>query len=237
MSNNTAQQPDLKTMQEKLAGYLAPSGWRDKLKTFILSGDFEQILLGLLEMSSRGERFTPPLKHIFRCFAECPYNDLKIVFVGPGPYQTLLQDGDALAHGLLYSHKKTDVPADWVKWENKEFREAAGNKTHYPDLTSWANQGVLLLNSALTATIDSETGHYDLYKSFTAFVLDMLNSLNQGLVFVFIGPEATGFSELIDTKRHFVYTIPKVTLANNLSYIFGQIDGKLHDHYKTTINW
>lgn len=237
MSNNTTQQPDLKTMQAKLADYLEPSGWRDKLKTFILSGDFEQILQGLIQMASKGERFTPPLKYIFRSFAECPYSELKVVFVGPGPYSTLLQDGDSLSHGLLYSHKKVDIPPDWTKWENRAFREGAGNRSVYPDLTSWANQGILLLNSALTATIDSETAHYELYKGFTAFVLDTLNSLTQGLVFAFIGPEANEFTELIDPKRHFVYTTPKLTLQNNLNYIFSQIDGKLHDHYKTKINW
>jgi uracil-DNA glycosylase len=240
MSNNTTVQPDIAAIQQKLAGYLEPSGWKDKLKTFVLSGDFAQILNKLVEMSGSGQRFTPPLKYIFRSFAACPYNELKVVFVGPGPYQTFRIDDQPLADGLLYSHQPVTLPADgknWVKWENDIFREAAGNRNANPDLTHWATQGILLLNSALTATVDTETAHYDLYNGFIAFVLDTLNTLNQGLIFVFIGEEATGFSELINPQRHFVYTLPKVGLKNNLNYIFSQIDAKLHDHYKTKINW
>lgn len=61
---------------------LKPSGWGDKLKSFILSEDFDKILNQLLAGAKQGKRFTPVLKQVFRAFEECPLNKLKVVVLG-----------------------------------------------------------------------------------------------------------------------------------------------------------
>lgn len=75
-------QINIHEIQEKLVEKLRPSGWASKLKTFLLSNDFYEIIAKLVEESNNGKKFTPPLKYIFRAFEECSYDNLKIVFVG-----------------------------------------------------------------------------------------------------------------------------------------------------------
>ena len=72
---------NLEDVQQKLYEKLVPSGWGNKLKTFILSDDFRSILETLLQESQAGNRFTPVIKQLFRAFEECPYDDLKVVVI------------------------------------------------------------------------------------------------------------------------------------------------------------
>jgi len=73
---------NLKEVQLKLYEQLKPSGWADKLKMFILSDEFYTILDTLLKQSMEGKKFTPTIKHLFRAFEECPYDKLRVIFVG-----------------------------------------------------------------------------------------------------------------------------------------------------------
>mgnify|MGYP003648314847 CR=1 FL=1 len=73
---------NLEDIKIKLYEKLKPSGWGDKLKTFILSEDFDKILMALLKDAQEGKRFTPQIKQLFRAFEECPYNELKVVMIG-----------------------------------------------------------------------------------------------------------------------------------------------------------
>jgi uracil-DNA glycosylase len=73
---------DLDEIKLKLYEKLKPSGWGDKLKTFIMSEDFDKILKQLLKEAKANNRFTPPLKQVFRAFEECPYKDLKVIMLG-----------------------------------------------------------------------------------------------------------------------------------------------------------
>ena len=75
--------PDI---QEKLYEKLKASQWGNKLKMFVLSKDFENILMTLYNDSQNDKRFTPTLKQLFRAFEECPYDQLKVVVVNEDPY-------------------------------------------------------------------------------------------------------------------------------------------------------
>jgi len=79
-----------------------------------------------------------------------------------------------------------------------------GYPTHQdPDLTRWANQGVLMLNSALTTQVDKVGTHYDIWKDFIAYVLDMLSLTNSGLIFMLLGSKAQELEPLI-SQHHYV---------------------------------
>lgn len=73
---------NIEDLQSKLYQKLKPSGWGDKLKTFIGSDDFVSIIKALVKDVEEGKRFTPTLKQVFRAFEECPYADLKVVMLG-----------------------------------------------------------------------------------------------------------------------------------------------------------
>ncbi len=75
---------------------LKPSGWDDKLKSFILSEDFSKILQKLESESLEGRRFVPQIKYLLAAFEKCAYGKLKVVIIGQDPYPYLnVPDGMA----------------------------------------------------------------------------------------------------------------------------------------------
>jgi uracil-DNA glycosylase len=234
MSDSTTDTPDLSVIQNKLVEFLTASGWRDKLKTFMVSEDFYIILERLLQLKNAGIRFTPPLKDMFNCFVQCPYNEVKVVIVGDQPFRGFDNTGEPIADGLAFSQRVSSNKH--VQTENSLIRFAANNVIGDPNLTRWANQGVLLLNSALTVPVNAIRAPYDLYQPFITFILDVLNSLNQGLIFLFVGKEAQEYESLINDNRHFKYAMELSTSYGNVE-TFNQIKDVLKTNYDITINW
>ena len=76
------QKLDLEEIKSKLYERLEKSGWNVKLRSFIFSTEFDNIITQLARLAMDGRRFTPPLKQMFRAFEECPVNDLKVIIVG-----------------------------------------------------------------------------------------------------------------------------------------------------------
>ena len=95
----------LTDLQLKLYEKLKPSGWGDKLKGFLLSQEFTDILTELYNQSQEGKKFTPVIKEIFRAFEECPYNDLKVVIVGQEPYPKM-NIADGIAFSCSYTREE-----------------------------------------------------------------------------------------------------------------------------------
>lgn len=73
------QKLNLEEIKEKLYKKLEPSGWGRVLKSFIFSGDFDNIITQLARLSLDGKRFTPTLKQMFRAFEECPLDRKSVV--------------------------------------------------------------------------------------------------------------------------------------------------------------
>lgn len=196
------QQINLEEIKLKLIEKLQPSGWATKLKGFIQSSDFDKILAELYRLREDGKRFTPPLKQVFRAFEECPHNKLKVIMIGQDPYPHF-----GVADGLAFSCSNTGKAQPSLK----NIFEAI-NTTVYdewpidqnPDLTRWANQGVLLLNSALTCQIDKVGSHYAIWKDFIAYIMDILNFTDSGLIFVLMGKQAQELEGLIGEHHHII---------------------------------
>lgn len=189
-------------VKEQLKEKLKPNGWKVKLRMFIDSNQFDTIIEQLHKESTEdGKRFTPPLKYVFRAFEECPLDDLKVVVIGQDPYPTF-----ETADGLAFSCSLKP----WIQPSLKAVFDAI-DKTVYPeekvkhdgDLKRWANQGVLLLNSALTCQIGKPGTHYKIWQDFINYVIDMLNHTNTGLIFVLMGKKAQEFESLI-SENHYV---------------------------------
>jgi uracil-DNA glycosylase len=192
---------DLTEIKCKLIEKLTPSGWATKLRGFIQSSDFDKILDELLKEREAGKRFTPPLKVAFRAFQECPEKDLKIIMIGQDPYPHF-----GVADGIAFSCGLTGKPQPSLKnmFEAVEETVYQGYPTHQdPDLTRWANQGVLMLNSALTTQVDKVGTHYDIWKDFIAYVLDMLSLTNSGLIFMLLGSKAQELESIIG-QNHYI---------------------------------
>ncbi len=192
---------DLAEIKSKLIEKLTPSGWAVKLRGFIQSSDFDKILEALLKERDEGKRFTPPLKYTFRAFEECPLDDLKVVIIGQDPYPHF-----GVADGLAFSCGLTGKPQPSLRnvfeaIEQTVYQEYPSHQD--PDLSRWAQQGVLLLNTALTTQVDKVGTHYDIWKDFIAYVLDMLSLTNSGLIFILLGAKAQELEAVIG-QSHYV---------------------------------
>jgi uracil-DNA glycosylase len=191
---------NLVEIKEKLIEKLKPSGWANKLKGFIQSSDFDKILQTLYNEREDGKRFTPPLKDVFKAFEECPEKDLKIVFIGQDPYPQL-----GVADGMAFSCGVTMKPQPSLRnmFEAIEETVYQGFPTYQdPNLTRWANQGVLLLNTALTCQVDKIGSHYNIWNEFVMYVFDMLNFTNSGLIFVLLGAKAQELESIIGPNHY-----------------------------------
>lgn len=198
------EQINLEDIKLKLVDRLKPSGWANKLRGFIQSSDFDKILNVLYKMREDGKRFTPPLKQVFRAFEECPIDNLKVVIIGQDPYPHF-----GVADGLAFSCANTGKPQPSLQkiFEAVENTVYQDWPTHQdPNLTRWANQGVLLLNSALTCEIDKVGSHYPIWKEFIAYTMDILNFTNAGLIFVLMGKQAQELEGLIGEHHYIIKT-------------------------------
>lgn len=234
---------DLKEIQQKLYNNLKPSGWADKLKGFILSDDFYSILEQLLAESQDGKRFTPVLKQLFRAFEECPYDELKIVMVAPGPYPNA-----GAADGIAYSCSNTGVIQQPLNYIFEELERTVDPEyVQNPDLKRWSNQGVLMLNTALTTSAGQINSHAELWKPFMEYLFDILNSYNTGVLYVFFGSKTKTWRNHIN-KNNFKFFIGDPIVAKYAAKynepaqwrtgdIFNQINKVVKDHYNTEIIW
>ena len=232
---------DLKDIQQKLYEKLKPSGWADKLKGFILSEDFHQILTELLAQSRDNKNFTPVLKQLFRAFEECPYGELKVIVLNQDPYPKA-----GVADGIAFSCANGGKEQTTLKYILKEIDytldRGIGNE-HNLDLARWSNQGVLMLNTALTTTVGKAGTHVELWKPFITYLLDILTSYNTGLVYLFMGTNVRPWKDYINKNNFkFFITHPAGAAYQNADRwdsgdVFNQINEVLQDHYKTQITW
>lgn len=199
------EQINLEEVKLKLVERLKPSGWASRLRGFIQSSDFDKILHTLYKMRESGKRFTPPLKQVFRAFEECPVNKLKVIMIGQDPYPHF-----GVADGLAFSCSNTRKPQPSLQkiFEAVDTTLYYGEEPpeHNPDLTRWANQGVLLLNTALTCEIDKVGSHTPIWKEFIAYAMDIINFTDGGLIFVLMGKQAQELEGLIGDQHYIIKT-------------------------------
>ena len=191
---------DLSEIKDKLIQRLSISGWSSKLRGFIMSRDFDKNQETLYNEREAGKRFTPPLKHVFSAFELCPLDQLKVVIIGQDPYPQL-----GVADGMAFSCGITQKPQPSLKnvFEAIEETVYQGYPTYQdPDLTRWAKQGVLLLNTALTCQVDKVGSHYDIWQDFIMYTLDMLSLTNSGLVFILLGAKAQELESVIGPNHY-----------------------------------
>lgn len=185
----------------------------------------------LLE-SSEKERLTkiiyPKSKDVFKVF-RCSIDNIKIVLIGQDPYH---QVGEAM--GLSFSvPKNVKIPPSLVnifKELNNEFPNKY-NFTH-GDLTRWFNNGVFLLNSALTVIDSKPNSHQYIWDWFTDLVISYIDNNRKNVVFLLLGRNAKSKRKFInDEKNHIIEGVhPSPLSAYNgffNSNIFMEIDKKL----------
>jgi uracil-DNA glycosylase len=223
---------EIEEIKQKLFDKLEPSGWGRVFKSFIFSSEFTDILSKLYTLSITDKRFTPTLKQVFRAFEECPYDNLHTVFIGQDPYPQL-----GVADGISFSCSNTGRVQPSLRYIFQEIERTVyqGFPSHQdPDLKRWSNQGILMLNTALTTEVDKIGSHYDIWKPFTAYLLDWLNNYNPGLIYVYMGKKAEEWSVLTgDHNDKFTVKHPASAAYNGSKWDSNDIFNKISELVKS----
>ena len=142
----------------------------------------------------------PPKRDILRALKLTDYNDVKVVILGQDPYH-----GENEANGLSFSVNEGIKLPPSLKNIYKELYDDLGITKTTGDLTSWANQGVLLLNSVLTVLKDTPTSHSKIgWQEYTDAIIKKLNEREKPIVFILWGNYARSKKNLITNKRHYI---------------------------------
>ena len=159
---------NIETLRETLNEKLVVSGW-DKMLTPYTNGlSFDHIMNTLVDNVNDGKRFTPRFKDVFNAFYECPYDKVKVVIVGQDPYPQL-----GVADGIAFSCSRKGKTEKSLQYIFKALYDGE-YEGHDNDLRRWANQGVLLLNTAFTCQVNKIGSHYAIWKSFTEYLFEIL---------------------------------------------------------------
>lgn len=140
----------------------------------------------------------PSKDRIFNAFNLCPFNKVKVVILGQDPYR-----GNH-AMGLSFSvPKKIKLPPSLRKIYKEIEEDLCNSMPKSGDLTRWAEQGVLLLNTTLTVRDAKPNSHKRLnWQNFTDAAIKALNKNREHIVFMLWGNDAMRKKRLIDTERH-----------------------------------
>ena len=183
----------------------------------------------------------PEYKDIFKAFRLCSEHDCKVVFLGQDPYP---QRG--VATGVLFGNKPDTLQ---LSPSLEVVKEACINYEipHSPikfDITleSWARQGILMLNSALTCEMNRVGSHVMLWRPFMSRLLHNLSHKEPGLIYVLFGEQAQTFEPYINKKVNSVIKIHHPAFYartdTKMPYeVFTEINRLLTDKYGIPIRW
>ena len=192
---------------------------------------------------------TPEVGVWFRAFKECRYTDLKVVWLGLSPYFTTDQyTKKNTADGLAFSTdtKHTVPPSLFHLYKGYEWDQFDGinlNLARHNNLEFLANQGVLLLNSALTTTYGSAESHLEIWRPFIKYVIQVLNKEKSGLIYCGFGKVANELLTFVDKEKNTVFEREHPAAAayrgNNWKHdkLFTKVDDELIKQGKETISW
>ena len=143
----------------------------------------------------------PPMNDIFNALKAVSYSDVKAVILGQDPYH-----GAGQAHGMCFSVKKGVAPPPSLENIFRELQQDVGIPTPpHGELTSWAQNGVLLLNTVLTVREGAANSHQGKgWEIFTDRVIELLNKRSKPMVFLLWGGNARSKKNLITNPAHLV---------------------------------
>lgn len=178
--------------------------WETLLKPEYEQPYFLQLKAFLKEESRKGEVIYPAKENILNAFRLTPFAKTKVVIIGQDPYH-----GPKQAHGLAFSVQKGIKLPPSLQNIYKEIESDVGIKMpDSGDLTGWAEQGILLLNTCLTVREGQAHSHSNKgWEVFTDKAIRILSEKSDHpIIFVFWGAPARKKMNLIDTRRHHVLT-------------------------------
>ena len=173
------------------------------------------------EINKRYETTTvfPEKQNIFKAFSLTKLDNLKVVILGQDPYY-----GFGQAQGLAFSTPANIKNPPSMQNILKEIQSDLGKKSicEDGDLTPWAKQGVLLLNTILTVEEAKPKSHHNLgWEVFTDNIIKYISDNCEDTIFILWGSPAISKTKLIDTKKHHILTAPHPSPLSSYRGFFG----------------
>lgn len=213
-------------------------GWKNALSEEWGKPYFAE-LVEFVRSEYASETIFPPAGRIFAAFDACPFDKTRVVILGQDPYHDTGQ-----ANGLCFSVAQGVQPPPSLVNIFKEVNADTGAPIPLSgDLTHWAEQGVLLLNSVLTVRAHRPASHQGHgWETFTDAVIAKLANQRSGLVFMLWGSYAIKKGAFIDRTKHLVLTSPHPSPLSAYRGYFGNhhfslANKWLADHGVEPIKW
>lgn len=209
----------------------------------VLKEELDQPYFKALEAFVADERIEkiiyPPENQVFNAFECIDFSKVKVVILGQDPYHGAFQ-----ANGLAFSvHQGVKFPPS-LKNIFKELEADLGIKNiHNGDLSSWAKQGVLLLNATLTVEASKAGSHQKRgWETFTDKVIEHVATAREHVVFVLWGSYAQKKGKMIDKNKHFVIETAHPSPLSVYRGFYGskpfsKINAYLVSHNQKPIDW
>lgn len=181
----------------------------------------------------------PKGENIFNAFNKTPFDAVKVVILGQDPYH-----GPNQAHGLSFSVMDGVAYPPSLQNIFKELKEDIGcNIPKSGNLSSWAKEGVFLLNTVLTVRASEANSHRGQgWENFTDAVISLLSEKKEHLVFILWGSPAGAKASLIDQKKHLILKAPHPSPLSSYRGFFSSKPFSKTNEYliskgKTPISW
>ena len=172
----------------------------DKVLAEEYAKDYFLKIKELVRNEYKNKTIYPPASRVFYALRETSYKDTKVVILGQDPYH-----GVGEANGLCFSVNEGVKMPPSLKNIFKELYDDLGVKRTNTDLSDWAHNGVLLLNSVLTVEKDKPASHKFVgWEEFTDSVIKKLNEKNEPVVFILWGNFAKSKIKYINNPKHLV---------------------------------
>ena len=211
----------------------------DALLADEIKKDYYLRLREFLKQEYTTRRIYPPMEDIFNALRHTSYSDVRAVILGQDPYH-----GAGQAHGMCFSVKKGTPPPPSLQNIFKELKADIGiDPPNHGELTQWADNGVLLLNTVLTVREGQANSHRGMgWEHFTDRVIQLLNERQQPIVFLLWGGNARSKANLITNPQHLVLQCAHPSPLSAYNGFFGcrhfsKTNEFLTQHGMQPINW
>lgn len=191
--------------------------WDIILKSVFESDGFNRFLDVIKSKYNESECF-PKYENIFNALKLTSYKDTKVVILGQDPYH-----GVGQAHGLSFSVQEgTTLPPSLQNIYKELYSDLQIPVSNNGDLTKWAKEGILLLNSVLTVKKDFPASHKDLgWEILTDYIIKMLNLKTDPTVFILWGSFARSKKKYITNPIHLIIESPHPSPFSAYNGFFG----------------
>ncbi|NVK23215.1 MAG: uracil-DNA glycosylase [Kangiellaceae bacterium] len=218
---------------------LAINSWQQTLESVQQQPYFKQVIAFVAQQRAEGKTIYPPQDRVFAALQATEFNQVKVVIIGQDPYH-----GPNQANGLCFSvNAQVPLPPSLRNIYKEIENDLNCSMSNNGDLSRWAAQGVLLLNTILTVEQAKAHSHKGKgWEQLTDAIIRSLNESPQHIVFLLWGAHAQCKSDLINSKKHTILTAPHPSPLSAHRGFFGcnhfsKTNQILEKHKQTPIQW